>query len=210
MMEQHLVYELIGYIASVLVAISLMMSAIIKLRILNLIGACTFSVYGILIGSVPVAAMNAFIVLINIWFLWKINRDKEYFQLQKVDESDRYLTAFIEYYRDSISTFQPGFNFKKKHNFSLFILRNMIPAGLVMGNHDESGQLRVDLDFVIPDYRDFKIGNYLFSDKKDFFLEMGIVSIRASSGNKEHNVYLERIGFRFSGESGYPYLLTLK
>ncbi len=60
------VYEIIGYIASALVAISLMMSSILKLRVINLIGAAFFTVYGLLIGAYPVAVVNFIIVLIDI------------------------------------------------------------------------------------------------------------------------------------------------
>ena len=42
-METYVIYEIIGYVASVLVAVSLMMSKIVQLRIVNLIGAATFS-----------------------------------------------------------------------------------------------------------------------------------------------------------------------
>ena len=49
------------------------------LRIVNMIGAATFAVYGYLIGSWPVAGMNAFIVLINVYFLLQIYRSSEYF-----------------------------------------------------------------------------------------------------------------------------------
>jgi len=78
-METHLIYELIGYAASLLVAISLMMSAIVKLRVVNMIGAFTFAIYGVLIGSIPVAAMNGFIVLINIYFLFKSGTKRNIF-----------------------------------------------------------------------------------------------------------------------------------
>ena len=79
-METTVIYEIIGYVASLLVAISLMMSNIIQLRIVNMIGAATFSVYGILIGSIPVAGMNGFIVFINIYYLTKIYSAVEYFR----------------------------------------------------------------------------------------------------------------------------------
>ena len=47
--------EWFGYAASVVVAISLTMSSIIKLRWFNLTGAAMFSVYGFVIGAWPVA-----------------------------------------------------------------------------------------------------------------------------------------------------------
>jgi hypothetical protein len=63
--------ELVGYLASVLVAISLMMLSLNKLRVINLSGSLLFTVYGFTIGAYPVAVLNAFIVLVNIFYLQK-------------------------------------------------------------------------------------------------------------------------------------------
>jgi hypothetical protein len=72
------VYEIIGYIASILVAVSLMMSSILKLRVINLIGAACFTVYGLLIDAYPVAVVNFIIVLIDLYYLygypWRIKQ----------------------------------------------------------------------------------------------------------------------------------------
>lgn len=66
--------ELYGYLGSVLIAVSLMMADIYKLRWINLVGAGAFSSYGLLIGSWPVAILNGFIVLIDIVHLWQLYR----------------------------------------------------------------------------------------------------------------------------------------
>ena len=66
--------EVYGYLGSVLIAISLMMGDIRKLRWINLIGAGTFASYGLLIQAWPVALLNGFIVLIDIVHLWQIYR----------------------------------------------------------------------------------------------------------------------------------------
>jgi uncharacterized membrane protein len=63
--------ELVGYLASVLVAISLMMLSLNKLRVINLSGSLLFTVYGFTNGAYPVAVLNAFIVLVNIFYLQK-------------------------------------------------------------------------------------------------------------------------------------------
>lgn len=209
-METNYIYDLIGYTASLLVVISLMMSAIVKLRVVNVIGAIAFSIYGFIIGSIPVAAMNGFIVFINIYYLVRIYRDQEYFQLLEVDEYSNYTHAFLEFYKEHIKTYQPSFVFEVKRNFSLFVLRDMVPAGLIQGSLDENGILRIDLDFVIPRYRDFKVGSYLFKDNLDFFRSRNIQAIRASAGNKAHNNYLEKTGFKqTSGDEKYSYKLPL-
>lgn len=210
-MEINLIYELIGYAASLLVVISLMMRAIVKLRVVNMIGALIFSVYGVIIGSMPVAAMNGFIVLINIYYLVQIYRDREYFQLLEVHQESNYTQAFLAFYKEPIKTCQPSFVFDAERNFSLFVLRDMVPAGLILGTLDEMGILRIDLDFVIPKYRDFKIGHYLFKDNLEFFRSRNICSIRASAGSNAHNAYLEKIGFKkTSGDEEYACELPLR
>ena len=61
--------EWIGYLASFLVLISLLMSSILKLRWINLLGSTIFSIYGFIIGSLPVAFMNMGTAFINIYYL---------------------------------------------------------------------------------------------------------------------------------------------
>jgi EamA domain-containing membrane protein RarD len=67
--------ELYGYLGSALIAISLMMSDIRKLRWINLVGAGSFASYGLLINSWPVAILNGFIVLIDVVHLWQLSRE---------------------------------------------------------------------------------------------------------------------------------------
>ena len=62
-------FELLGYMASVFVAVSLMMRSLVKLRVINLVGAVLFTVSGLIIAAYPVAVVNGFIVLVNIYYL---------------------------------------------------------------------------------------------------------------------------------------------
>lgn len=69
--------EMIGYLASLMVAISLMMKNIVSLRWINSIGCGLFVIYGTVIEAWPVAFMNAFIVGINMYYLIKIAREEK-------------------------------------------------------------------------------------------------------------------------------------
>ncbi|MCE9679307.1 hypothetical protein LZP69_08985 [Shewanella sp. AS1] len=73
-MEAATIWEWVGYLASVVVAFSLMMANIKKLRWWNLIGAALFVAYGTAISAYPVALVNFFIVLIDAYYLVKIYR----------------------------------------------------------------------------------------------------------------------------------------
>ncbi|MFO8030482.1 MAG: hypothetical protein R6U28_11530 [Cyclonatronaceae bacterium] len=209
-METALIYEIIGYVASVLIAVSLMMSAIVRLRIINMIGAATFCLYGILIGAVPVAAMNGFIVLINIYYLTKMLGDREYFHLLRVLSDDEYLRAFLDFYRDEIRKFQPDFSLEADDDdMCIFVLRDMVPGGLMIGTPDRNGVLTIKLDFVIPNFRDFKISKYLFNKERDFLGSQGIRKLVAHATEKPHRAYLERVGFRRLDSNENRYELVL-
>ena len=206
-METPLIYEIIGYVASVLVAISLMMSKIVTLRVVNLVGAATFSFYGYLIGSIPVAAMNGFIVLINIYYLQQMFRSETFFKLLEVSTESDYLRYFLNFYEKDIKKTQSGFKQSPENNsICVFVLRDMVPAGLVIGHPNENGILTIDVDYVIPQYRDFKIGHYLFNDKKSFFVNKGITEIRAYAGTASHKQYLMHIGFSVDDRENWYYL----
>lgn len=69
--------DLLGYTASIFIAISITMKTILRLRIMNLMGAIIMGTYGILIGSLPVIVLNIFICSINIYYLRKLMKEKE-------------------------------------------------------------------------------------------------------------------------------------
>ena len=61
--------ELIGTTASVLVLISFLMKGEKRIRIINIIGALIFVIYGILIGSFSVSFLNGVLILIHLYKL---------------------------------------------------------------------------------------------------------------------------------------------
>ena len=64
--------EWVGYAASILIAISMFMKDIIKLRFINLIGSLLFAIYGFIIKAYPVAIVNVIIVFVNLYYLYKL------------------------------------------------------------------------------------------------------------------------------------------
>ena len=87
-MSADTVYELIGYLGSALIVVSLAMSSIIRLRIVNLAGAVVFSFYGVLIGSIPVIVTNVIISGLDIWYLRKELTTRPALTVVPVDAAD--------------------------------------------------------------------------------------------------------------------------
>jgi hypothetical protein len=199
-MEKHFLFELVGYVASALIAVSLMMSSLLRLRYINLAGAAAFAVYGVLIHAYPVAVLNGFIVFVNGFYLVKMLRTKEYFQLLKLKPDSVYLPYFLDFYRADIARILPEFKYHPGGNqVTLFILRDCAPAGVFIGEVEADGMLRVVLDFVIPRYRDLKIGRYLFVEQAGFFRQQGVREIVIAPRTKTFGQYLVQVGFKPAG-----------
>ena len=69
--------ELFGYLGSTLVLVSMLMTSVVKLRIINTIGSVIFTIYALIIKSYPTAFMNFCLVLINLRFLWKMSKTEK-------------------------------------------------------------------------------------------------------------------------------------
>jgi hypothetical protein len=90
--------EWLGYAASLIVLVSLLMSSVKRLRWINLAGSLAFAVYGFLVGALPVGFMNTGIVLINVYFLFQMYTKKDYFTLLPTSDVT-YFNHFIESFK---------------------------------------------------------------------------------------------------------------
>ncbi len=198
-------YEWIGYTGSVLVAVSLMMKNIYHLRRINLVGAATFAFYGYLVSAYPVVLLNGFIALVDVYYLWHMNREKESFSLMPVlDATHPYLTRFLEYYRKDIKKYFPEFDFKNLEGLKcFFILRNMMPVGIFIYERTPQDEIVIKLDYAIPHYRDHKNGKFLIYAQSKFLLERGVKKMIAYSRVPAHQRYLQKIGFQRTGKDTF-------
>lgn len=188
--------EIVGYTASALVVVSLTMKSILRLRLIGLAGSTTFLVYGILIGAVPIVITNGVIMGIHLWFLRKLLGKTEIFSLLRVRRDSDYLRAFLEFHAAEIQRFQPGFAFGPSAEARIwFILRDLLPAGLFIAEPHDDGSFEIVLDYAIPQYRDLKLGTWVYSGRSGMFDDDHPRSLWAAHWSPVHDTYLERMGF---------------
>lgn len=191
------ILHIIGYTASIIIAISMTMSSIVKFRIINLAGASLFFTYGVLISALPVVMLNSFIIMVDIFYLAKIFSKKEAFEILWVRNDNKYLQRFLEFYHNDIQLFFPGFTYRPELNtHSFFILRDMAVAGLFLGRRENNSTLHVALDYVIAEYRDFQNGKFIFHRLQDKIIADGFSRIITNGHTKQHKKYLKKLGFR--------------
>ncbi len=205
--------ELVGYLASLLVVISLTMTSVVRLRIISLLGSITFAIYGGLIGSAPIIVTNVAIIGINVWFLRKEfalggpnGRD---LGVSHIRSDSPFLADFIAFHLIDIHRFQPDFHVPTGDDVvTLLLTRDGLPAGMLIGRRDGS-TLTVDLDYVLGPYRDSRLGRWLYGPGAEVFRRDGVTALRSAGTTDAHRKYLERVGFQPSPGDPDVYQLPL-
>ena len=184
--------ELVGYFASLLVLVSLLMTSVVKLRIINSIGSAIYVIYALCIGSYPTAVMNLGLVLINAYFLIKLSRHKTMFHMVEAQTDESATNHFLQVYRNDIHNFFPGYDFTQGgQDRAYFIYADGDPVGLLIGRELEEGVLGITLDYSTPRYRDCSVGSFLYGQ----LAESGIKQLVAQGGIKAHEQYMQKMGF---------------
>jgi len=204
--------EIVGYIGSFLVAISLMMKSMKKLRWINLVGASTFSIYGLLLGAYPVFVLNGFITLVDIYYIFQMYRQTDYFEILEIlNPKAAFLNRFLDYYCEDIKTFFPNVSFSENENpLIFFTLRNMLPVGLFIGDIKNENTIEIKLDYVIEGYRDFKVARYHYKKNTALFKKHGLDTILINSTVYAHVKFLKKVGFKKEdrlGQDFYSFVL---
>ena len=104
-MNTSAIIEMAGYLGSVLVVVSMLMSSVIKLRIINTTGSTVSAIYALIIHSYPLALMNICLVIINIYNLAKLLKTENHYNLVQAKTDDTFLEYFLNYYKNDIKKY---------------------------------------------------------------------------------------------------------
>ena len=197
-MDSDFIIQLVGYLGSAFVVISLTRTSILKLRVFGLVGASIFLIYSLIIEAYPIAVVNVVIVGIHVFFLrGLLSKKSEFFTTLEVRGDSRYLDYFLRFHEDDIRTYREDFRFEPREDqIRVFVLRDLVPAGLLIGRPCADHALEVELDYVIPRYRDFRIAEFLFSSRSGVFTDPLCERAWSKPGTDVNMAYLERMGFQ--------------
>ncbi len=198
----------IGYLASVLLMVGLLVNSDVKFRWYNGLGCLAFVVYAVIIGAMPVLVTNIVLLAINIVWLVKIYRRKELFTICAFNSDEQFPGGLIDFYRNDIETYFPGFKpVDLQHSANFLVLRNMQVANIFGAMLNAHGEAQVVLNYTLPKYRDYKIGHFLFNSSTGALKEKGITKVVYDKVAKpSHAEFLTRSGFVKQGE-GYLKIL---
>ncbi len=190
--DSGMIIEMIGYLGSVLVLISFLMSSVVKLRVINAVGSLVFAGYALNIHSYPTALMNFCLVGINIYYLVRLRHPDRQYTLTRETGDGGMLAGFLDYYRGDIENCFPGIRIDRQEADAAYLIcHNMTPAGVLLGRERERGTLEILLDYSTPEYRDCSVGKYLYGRLQ----EQGVCRLVFPGEPGKHEDYLKRMGF---------------
>ncbi len=195
-MRLDIILELIGYLGSLLVIVSMLMTSVVKLRIINTIGSVIFCGYALAIHSYPTAAMQICLIIINIINLRKLNNTKKEYSAVGTKADDGFLAHFLFENSSDIKKFFPGFTAPAASDKIFLITCGQSPAGVFIAEDDGKGALTVKLDYTTPAYRDCSAGKFLYTHLQ----RLGIKNVQAETKIPSHEKYLHKMGFTQKGD----------
>ena len=192
------IIELIGYLGSILVLVSMLMSSVIKLRIINTVGSIIFTFYAFAIQTYPTAILNVILVGVNIYNIVKLLKYTKQYDLIEVKADDSFAGYFLEYQKNDIAAYFPEFkNDASIYDAAYIVCCNADPAGILLGN--KSGkEIEIALDYTTPVYRDCSVGKFLYAELN----KQGIKKLVYKAAAVKHEEYLKKMGFNKTAE-GY-------
>ncbi|HUC79884.1 MAG TPA: hypothetical protein VMR70_03175 [Flavisolibacter sp.] len=199
-----LIIEGFGYLATLLLALSLLVTNDLKFRWFNALGCVAFIVYGVLLKAFPIVLTNTLLLVINAYYLYRIYNRTEDFDLVSFNADDQLVQKFLAFYRDDIAAYFPEFTTADlQHGIRYLVLRDMNLANIFVAERLPNGDGLVKLNYTIPKYRDFKVGCFIFDKEKTALQQRGLKRVVYQKVfNKNHLHFLKVTGFAIEETNG--------
>jgi hypothetical protein len=196
--------EAVGWIGSAVLIYSLMQTRVMRFRILNTISCVILVGYNAVIQVWPMVAMNVVLVGINLFVITRLLRqrhDDRAYEAVRMGVDEPFLRRLLERHADDVAAFNPGLTPEVTHaaEHAFVVSSGDQVVGVVLTRQGASpDEQQVVLDYVLPPYRDFTPGEFVFRADGPF-AELGTRRVVASPGMEASERYLQAVGFRPDG-----------
>lgn len=199
--------EIIGWAGSALLVWSLWETRVLRFRAYNLVASVVLTFYNAVLGVWPMVAVNAAITLINVFHLTRLLRtrdDERTYEVVEVDPTDDYLRYVLRRNAPDIERHNPGFAWDgaAPGRWAFLVLRESETVGVVLLSDGGGGTARVELDYVLPRFRDFSVGKFVYRHGGRL-ADLGFRRLLAPSDRMvDADDYFPRVGFTRVDGSG--------
>ena len=193
--------EAAGWLGSALVVLSLTQARVLRFRWLNLVGSLVATTYNTILGIWPFVAMNAAISLINVYWLWRLNRERHdaaVYEVVEVTPDDAYLLHVLRTHAADIASVEPEFEAVPRpgeERSAFLVQRGDETVGVVEVRDAGDGVGVVELDWVTKRFRDFTPGEFVYR-RSGIFAAKGFSRVVVPRAGHGQLAYLRGVGFR--------------
>lgn len=170
----------------------MLMSSVIKLRVINITGSIISGTYALIIGSFPLALMNICLIIINVYNILKLKKESRKYEIVVGNTQDAFFKYFVNHYSDDIKNYFCDFEAEKVSGDTVYyVFCNEAPVGLFVGNKKDD-QIDIVLDYTVPAYRDCSVAKFLYiAIKKE-----GINQLEIGNPFEKHIQFLNKMDYR--------------
>lgn len=184
--------EIFGYIGSVLLIISMMMTSLVKLRIINIIGSIISTIYSVVYGAYAVVFLNIGMISMNVLQLVRSLRSRTAFSCIKTDINDASVVHFLNFYKNDIKKLFPQADVADTKEKEIFLIySNAEPVGVMIGSRF-GNTMHIDIDYTAPKFSDGTLAKYIYPALKDTGLTRFTASKNSTALRLKH---LSKMGF---------------
>jgi len=192
--------EAIGWAGSALLVWSLWQTRVLRFRSYNLVASVVLVAYNAVLAVWPMAAVNGAIALINVYHLNRLLRtrdDEATYEVVEVGPTEDYLRYVLRRHAEDIEHHNPGFVWDgaASGRWAFLVLRESETVGVVLLSDVGDGTARVELDYVLPRFRDVSVGKFVYR-RGGRLSQLGLRRIVASERMRDAADYFPRVGFR--------------
>ena len=187
--------EFFGYVGTALIIISMMMTSVLKLRIINICGSIISTIYSYYYGAWAVVIMNICLMVINVFQIACQLRHKYEFGHITVDADDKSMLYFLSLHEKDIAKFFPDYKLQARDTTEIhMVFIGSEAVGILVGTRI-ADVFNIEMDYAVPKYRDIAVEKFLFPTLKN----EGISMLTSALTTNQHNDYLKKMGFSDDG-----------
>lgn len=199
------VLEVVGWIGSGLVVLSMLQQRILRLRVINLGGCVLQIVYNGVLGVWPVLALNCVLAAVQIGSIYHLVRTRhsvDDYEVVPAAPDEPYLNHLIRTQGEDIARHVPGYavaDGARTSDVAFLVLRGSETVGYVLLRDAGDGVAEVQLDYVTERFRDFTPGEFVFR-RSEVLQRRGFRKVVAGAGMREPyyaNIGFDRVGDRY-------------
>jgi hypothetical protein len=206
--------EVIGWLGSAVLVWSLAQARVLRFRALNLVASVVLAGYNAALGVWPMVAMNTVIAGLDTYHLVRLLRsrdDEATYQVVEVEPDEAYLRHVLRQHAADIERHNPGFEVDGGFGplYAFLVLRETETVGVVLIRDHGRQEAVVELDYVLPRFRDFTVGKFVY--RRDGLLQrLGFIRLLASRRMVDGEHYFGRMGFSPSSDNPNQMVLDVR